>query len=149
MCGLSTTTEGRTRDFLRWADCRPYNKVQSAQKGEPPPHSLVELNLLRYKRPAWRQDLDRDDPVCRDDREGHDRRVRFKSRTGQLEIGNTLLKLDAYRASLAVAVMVGFMDNIRRGERLESKQKSNAYGSKKPSCPLAHAPESAKPKHGR
>ena len=105
--------------------------------------SFVELNLLCYKRPVGQCDLDRDNPVWRGDREGHDRRVRFKSRTGQLEIGNTLLELDAYRASLAVAVMVGFMDNIRREERLESKQKGNAYGGKKPSRSLAYAPESA------
>jgi len=41
--------------------------------------SFVELNLLGYKRPVWQCDLDRDDPVCRDDREGHGCRVRFKS----------------------------------------------------------------------
>ncbi len=109
--------------------------------------SFVELNLLGYKRPVGQCDLDRDNPVWRGDREGHDRRVRFKSRTGQLEIGDALLKLDAYRASLAVAVMVGFMDKIRRGERLESKQKGNANGGEKPPCPQAYAPESTGPKH--
>ena len=90
--------------------------------------SFVELNLLSYKRPIGQCDLDRDNPVWRYDREGHDRRVRFKSRTGQLEIGDALLKLDAYRASFAVEFVVSFMYDIRRRENLETKQKGNAHG---------------------
>ena len=92
--------------------------------------SFVELNLLGYKRPVGQCDLDRDNPVWRGDREGHDRRVRFKSRTGQLEICDALLELDAYRASLAVAVVVGFMDKICRGERLDPSRKATPTAAK-------------------
>ncbi len=111
--------------------------------------SFVELNLLGDKRPVGQCDLDRDNPDCRDDREGHDRRVRFKSRTSQLEIGDALLKLDAYRASFAAANVVSLMCDIRRRKHLNSKQKGNAHSGKKPPCSLAYAPESAEPKHRR
>lgn len=55
--------------------------------------------------------------------------------------------MDAYRTSLAFAVMVGLVRDISSRENLESEQKGNAYGGKKPSCLLAHAPKSTEPKH--
>ncbi len=111
------------------------------------PASLVHANLQGDKSPAWQHDLCWNSRVCRDDREGHDCRVRFKSRTGQLEIGDALSNLNAYRALFAAAIMVCLMCDIRRRENLESKQNGNAHGGKKPSCPLAHTPESAEAKH--
>jgi len=109
--------------------------------------SFVELNLLGYKRPVGQCNVDRDDPVRRNDREGHDRRVRFKSRTGQMKIGDALLELDACRTSFATAIVVCLVCDVNRREHLESEQQGNAHGGKKPSCSLAYAPELSESKH--
>ena len=111
---MSTAAEGRTRDFLQRADLALFSESAARRKRGPQSHSLVELNLQGYKRLVRRQDLDRNDLVCRNDRNGRACRIRFKSRTDQLEISDALLKLDAYRAPVAAALVVGLMRNIRR-----------------------------------
>ncbi len=132
------------------ADGSP-SSTTTAVRGKCGPHarSLVKLNLLGDKRPALRQNFGRDCQVCRDAREGHDRRVRFKSRAGQLEIFGALLDLEAHRASFAAAVMVGFERYICRRKGLETEQCRRAHGGKKPSRPPAYPPESAEPEHWR
>lgn len=110
-------------------------------------HSLVELNLQGDKRPALLHDVDRSNPVGRAYREGHGWRVRFKSRTGQLEIGDALMKLGADRATFAAAVMVCLMGNIDCRKDLESEQQGGTCGGKKPSRPLAYPPELSKSQH--
>ena len=94
-----------------------------------------------------RQDCDRDGMVLNENREWRGGRVRFKSRPCQVEIGDALLELDADCASFAVAFVVGFMYEIRRGERLESKEQNGTCGGEKPSRILARAPEIAETEH--
>lgn len=113
----------------------------------PPAHSLVELNLLRDKRQTLRLGLGWNRRVRREDREGHDRRVRFNSRACLLEIGNALFELHANRAALATAIVVGFMDDVRGGKNLDPQEQTNRHGYKKPPRIPAHAPKAAKAKH--
>ncbi len=127
---MPNVAERRTGGFLRRTDHRPLQQPWSAEKCGPHAHSLVKLNLLGDKRPALRQNFSRNGLLCRDAREGHDRRIRFKSRAGQLKIGDALLKLHAYGAPVAAAIVIGFMSEIRRRKNLESEQKSDPNGGK-------------------
>ncbi|MBR4257842.1 MAG: hypothetical protein IKQ17_02300 [Kiritimatiellae bacterium] len=47
----------------------------------------------------------------------------------------------------AAAVVVGLVRDISSRENLESEQKGNAHGGKKPSCPLALSPKLSKARH--
>ena len=74
-------------------------------------------------------------------------RFRLKAIARQLEVGYALLQLHADGTTLAAAVVVCLVCNIRSRENLETKQKGNAHRGKKPSCSLAHSPELSKAQH--
>ena len=116
---LYAIQEGRASGFLCRADYHPRQMKRSAVKSGPHAHSLVELNLLRDKRQARQLNLGGNRRINCEDGDGHGRRVSFNSRTCQMEIGDALPKLDAYRAFFAAAAVVGLVYDIRSRENLE------------------------------
>lgn len=68
---------------------------------------------------------------------------------GKLEIGDALLKLNAYLAVVAATVMIGLVRDIGCRENLESEQQGSAHGGEKPSRSLAYPPELSESQHVR